>query len=149
MLDLAYSRKDLLTLKDSLQVFILEAARWIWHYSVLLVSSELTLTRTRVTTAISIYLPTSTVFRSSPVAPVVAVYLIYSIILWSVTVRSRLASYWKLLSCFTKQSPMDNNSTMLYKQPCGCSAVNTTGRKNGFAHICSWQKCGKNAKTEF
>ena len=43
---------------------------------------------------------------------------------------------------------MDNNSTMLYKQPSGCSAVNT-GRKNGFAQICSRQICGKNAKTEF
>ena len=43
--------------------------------------TELTLTRTGVTTAISIYLPTSIVFRSSPVAPVFAVYLIYSIIL--------------------------------------------------------------------
>ena len=43
---------------------------------------------------------------------------------------------------------MDNNSTMLYKQPCVCSAVNT-GRKNGFAQICSWQICGKNSKTEF
>ena len=38
---------------------------------------------------------------------------------------------------------MDNKSTMLYKQPCVCSAMNT-GRKDGFAQICSWQTCGTN-----
>ena len=49
--------------------------------------TELTLTRTGVTTAISIYLPTFTVSRISPVAPVFVIQLIYSIILCSVSVH--------------------------------------------------------------
>ena len=49
--------------------------------------TELTLTRTGVTTAVSIYLPTFTVSRISPVAPVFVIQLIYSIILCSVSVH--------------------------------------------------------------
>ena len=48
--------------------------------------NELTLTTAFVTTTKGIYLPTTTVFRISLVAPVIVIQLIYPIIFWSVTV---------------------------------------------------------------
>ena len=81
MLDSAQSRKALLSLKDS-GVYFRSGTMNLALFSVArVIYTELTLTRTGVTTAMSIYLPTFTVFRSSLVAPVIAVYLINSVIL--------------------------------------------------------------------